>query len=583
MFLYQSKGYTTKFIKTPEELTHAFKQDKPKYICYDTETTGLNIMLDLPFLYTVGWGKKVFAFEPTKEMIEALFDIGFSTSYVFAHNAKFDWHMTYNFQGYVSELPRYADTTTVLRLVEYADKQDGISLEKVGTKYIDDNAKFAGKVIKTKLNEINRERLSIIKADLKTKKPPIAVGKLWEKYMKRVQYVESDYDEWFKYIDENYSYPTYKDVYELYPDLMISYAYDDIVIMLEFLNSAFEVLEEVDENLKVFHQECKLIPVIAKMEREGLKTDIDYLLKSRITTIEYMERTYNKLWELMGVKLTINQNDRIMELFKQRYDIEMANCDKQTLKNIISLNNEASEIAKIITNLRTVKKWLSTYIEGMLNRLIGDRVYTNVNNSGAVTGRVASNFQQQPKEAMYGLDGVELFYPRKATINDEGGRTFYFDYSQMELRVQAQYTIDISDGDIDLCRAFIPLNLTSMFTGEMFDTRKSVWDSGEWINEDGNFWTPTDLHTLTTLKAFPHLDTKSSSFEHYRRLGKMVNFLKNYGGGRQALKDKLDIDDDFIDALNNGYYEAFPKIRDYQNWVDGMLHKYGYAENYFGS
>jgi DNA polymerase-1 len=71
-------------------------------------------------------------------------------------------------------------------------------------------------------------------------------------------------------------------------------------------------------------------------------------------------------------------------------------------------------------------------------------------------------------------------------------------------------------------------------------------------------------------------------FDHYRKYGKIANFLKNYGGGIGAIMDQLSVTEDIAKALDEGYYKAFPAILDYQKWVTDNLFKYGYIENRFG-
>src|SRR5690606_26960541 len=159
-------------------------------------------------------------------------DVAKECEYLFAHSCKFDYHMGLNI-GYEFEGINLADSMTVARLTSYADDDDeNISLEALGTKYVDENSKFAGKVIKKKINEINKERLKYVKELIKNKYPKIKITKVMDAYKKRVQYVKYDdeLEEIFEFIDKNYKEPNYKDVYEKEPELMISYALDDIVI-----------------------------------------------------------------------------------------------------------------------------------------------------------------------------------------------------------------------------------------------------------------------------------------------------------------------------------------------------------------
>ncbi|MFA6691502.1 MAG: DNA polymerase, partial [Saccharofermentanales bacterium] len=194
--------------------------------------------------------------------------------------------------------------------------------------------------------------------------------------------------------------------------------------------------------------------------------------------------------------------------------------------------------------------------------------------------------QQQPKEALKTRDGKELFHPRKAFVTDEGKSIYYFDYKNMELRVQALYTILVNDGDgdLNLCQAFVPFKYKSMFTGEEYDFEKDYndWDSGEWVDEDGNPWIAVDVHTASTLQAFPDKSVDDPDFAHYRSLGKRANFAKNYGSGASKIAQSLRISEELAKAFSDGYYKAFPKIKDYQRYVEDSIYVKGYIENLFG-
>jgi DNA polymerase-1 len=78
------------------------------------------------------------------------------------------------------------------------------------------------------------------------------------------------------------------------------------------------------------------------------------------------------------------------------------------------------------------------------------------------------------------------------------------------------------------------------------------------------------------------MDPKSDEFKKHRKLGKRANFLKVYQGGVQALQDSLEIDRTTAEALDSAFYKAFPRIKDYQDWVVEHLTQYGYVENLYG-
>ena len=592
MFVFQKLNYNYTHVETDldvEEMIEQFNKDLPEIVTFDTETTGLDFMIDKPFLFVLVWDGNGYTLdEKDFRYLPIFYDLMKLASYNFAHNTKYDYHMSINSGYSIPDDIKLGDGMTVARLTNFADDKSNIGLEALGTRYVDPEAKNGGKAIKEILNKLNADRLKYVKSILKSKLPKgTKMMDVIEAYRKRVQFVESEYEEWFPLIDANYSKPTYLDVYKKNINLMRFYAMDDAVILLEYLKKALPVMVSQNNGYEgIFKQESNLIRPVAAMERVGLRADVEYLLESRLRTKEYIDETYQLLWKLAGKEFSSGQHKVIMELMEEKFNIIMTGCDMQVLGQIVDKSPipEASQIASYIVELRTLDKWQSTYIEGMLNRVQNGRIHTSVNNSGAVTGRVSCNLQQQPKEPLLTRDGVELFHPRKVFINDEGTETYYFDYSQMELRLQAHYTVEVSDGDINLCRAFVPFKCKSVFSGETYDLVKDYddWNSGEWISENGEEWQKVDLHNVTTLMAFPELTVDHPDFSHYRRLGKVANFLKQYAGGVDAIQSQLHVSPEIAEKLNKAYYEAYPKVLDYQKDIDSKLSTYGYIENLYG-
>lgn len=583
MFLFQSLKYN--YSENTDEMVQKFKELKPNYVVYDTETTGLDFMQDKPFLISVGFDKYSYVFEINPTTIKNFDYIRKHATMLLAHNAKYDYHMMRNI-GINMEEANLGDTMVIARLTQYADKMSSLSLEAIGQQYVHENAKFAGKAIQNHLNEINKARRTVLRNYIKEH-----YGKQYkeilEAYDNRVQYVPHQHDLVFSQLDSIYKKPNYYDSYLEKPELMKRYATDDVVIMLEYLKKSLPILKQVDPDLKTFRRESKLISVVGEMERIGLTVDLNYLLDSRQRLLDYQTTLYDKLYEMIDTTCRAGQHKKIKQIFKTKYNITLMQSDVKALEAVKNYGNDnATAVANMFIKIRHVDKWLNTYIEGMLNRIVDGKIYTSINNSGTVSGRVSSDMQQQPKDPLLDEDGTELFHPRRVFINPEGFKTYYFDYSQMELRMQAQYTIDISGGDKNLCRAYVPFECKSFITGETFDVYNPEhipqWGSGEWVDENDEPWEPIDLHTVTTLMAFPQLSVTDSNFHQYRKYGKVANFLKNYGGGVGAIKAQLGVDDDIAIALDEGYYKAFPKVLDYQKWVTDNLFKYGYTENLYG-
>lgn len=576
MFLFQKLKYTYKHIEDEKELVEDIRSKIKLYniAAFDTETTGLRFYTDTPFIAGFGFGTYIWTFPAY--ITSSIYSLISEQMKVFAHNAKYDFHMMWNIGQPIPPHIKYYDSMTVARLTEYSDSLDGIGLDDLGVKYVDPSAKFASKVIREHINQINKRRLKHLRMELKSRGVK-DITKRIDAYKARVQFVYDDPE-----IAELYKEPNYKDSYDENPELMRSYLADDIVLVLEYLKHSLPILEVTDHDWRVMEQESKLIPIIAAVERTGLRADVQYLLNSRLQVIDFIKLKNEIKNQLTGRYFNSGQHNEIKKYFNEVHGIYLSKTDVGALEEISKLGGVAGKVADVIIELRTLDKWLSTYIDGMLNRVWNGRIHTSINNSGAVTGRVSSDLQQQPKEPLLDDNGMELFHPRRVFINDEGAKTFYFDYSQMELRLQAHYTLLVSGGDTNLCRAFMPFKCQNMLTGETFDYKAHDWNSGEWIDENGDVWKPTDLHAVTTLKAFPHLTVDHPDFPKMRKIGKMANFLKNYGGGLGAIHRQLKITEEAAQALNRGYYEAFPKVLDYQKWIEKQLDLYGYVENLLG-
>src|SRR6185312_16069749 len=219
------------------------------------------------------------------------------------------------------------------------------------------------------------------------------------------------------------------------------------------------------------------------------------------------------------------------------------------------------------------------------------------NLNGAISGRMSSNFQQFPRGAFKTEEGEELYHPRQAFVPDGDyyDEMVFIDFSQIELRVQAHYTLLVNGGDMNLCRAYMPFKCTHYETGEPYDFKtiesRARWDEKQsdgqsaCITEEGKPWIPTDVHTATASKAYPHIPTDSDEFRQPngpRDKGKTTNFASNYGGEAGALIDVLMISWDEAERLVNGYNEAFPGVKEYQQAIVKAHAQKGYVQNHYG-
>lgn len=621
-FLFKKFNYKVLELKTQkdiEEMEWDFVVSDVRYFAYDTETTGLNFMLDKPFIVIFGFAKNVYLWDASfREATEAMYRIvGQTNKMLFAHNAKYDYHMMTNIGQPAPENIELSDSITLFRLISSCDDEfQSMRLEKLGEKYVDPDAKFASNDIKAALTKMKAERKAMVCKNYKALTGSKSATDAWLTFNNRVRFI-TEYHDAFK----DYKEPTYYDVYKKDPKLVKEYAIDDVVIILEFLNKAGTIYakkywdyEKKCVDTRTWKRENKLIRAIADMERNGFKVDVDYLIKSHYKIEEFKEKLYEKLHSVTESTWKVGQHAEIKKYFKEAFGMELEKSDKKAIGQLCHNENpKIAEIAKLILKLRTVDKWLSTYIDGVLNKITevnGEwKLYTSINNNGAVSGRVSCDLQQMPKyainetddddnllldESLTDDDGVELFHPRRFIIPSEGYKLYFADYSQMELRIQAYYTILVGHTDYNLCRAYMPYDcyrLTEPCNDkEYFDYKNPehlahAYDWEWYNNSDNEKWVPTDLHTKTTLTAFPEFADKTETKEFkkkWRYLGKSTNFAKNYGCGAKTLAANLNIDLDTATKLSDAYNNAYPGVIEYQKKVQAELNIKGYVTNLYG-
>lgn len=602
-----------KHVDNLNDIIPIFDADSPMTGAYDTETTGLHIIKDKPFLFQFGWlvpkkmGGKVFTFYPTQENMKVFFQLVKKLKFFVGQNVKYDLHMTTNI-GYgeqVQELTNLVELMVVARLALEAksvrDGGDSLALKKLGEKYVHPDAARSEKLIGEELTKLRGKQVKYLTAALKqfpyynaktrTGKPQMWNKGLIEKFLQDPtndledlpEDVRDVWEEWQREFPE----PTYEDVDR---NLMIKYGAEDIITTLEYFKLAYPILVN-RKQLEVLERENKAILPLYRMERVGIKVDREYLQESRTKVKNYIIQLRNEMYEIIGERVTCNQHERLKTIFRETFGIILPSSDKQAMKNVIkNYEGKPNRLATLINKLRTLEKWYSTYILRIIqNSEYDGRGYTQIFQANAVSGRVGSDFQQMPKDALMDLDGDILkkkmdnekdgekknelkkemkkhilFHPRKPFIPTGNGydRIFYLDFSQVELRVAANYTILVSGGDLNLCRAYFPFKMTE---------------------EEAKQWKPTDIHAETTKKAYPDVPVGSEEFKRLRgSKGKPTNFLCLYGGTPPALSSTLEIEMKEAEALYNGYNQAFPHLQVYSKAVIQQHRQKGYVQNMYG-
>lgn len=420
----------------PKQLEDAWNEATGiKSVGFDTEGTGLHIRKDKPFLFQLGWERKVYLFEPHQSMMQAVFKIFNQVSWVFAHNIKFDLNMLCNI-GYENEVKKvkgWCDSISVMRLaVEAKSPREGgdkLGLKELGVKYIHPYADNSEKMIKAALKELNDQRVKVLTAALKQfdkvgSFTPTGKQQKWgkkhiEDFLKdptnEIDDLEGEIREIWEEWQEEYPEPTYADIPK---EVMNQYGGEDVATMMMLMEMAMPIVME-REQMPVLQRERKMILPALDMEREGLPVDMPYLEQSRKKMQQYIRDCRAEMATIAGEPITVGQHARIKDLFDEKWDISLDSADKATMLKIEhNFEGEPKRFAQLINTLRTAEKWYSTYIKRVIKLAEYDgRAYTQINLSGAISGRMSSDFQQFPRDKFKHLDtGEELFNPRRAFI-----------------------------------------------------------------------------------------------------------------------------------------------------------------------
>lgn len=218
-----------------------------------------------------------------------------------------------------------------------------------------------------------------------------------------------------------------------------------------------------------------------------MKVDMPYLHTCFKKCEDEIQKLYEELWEIVGEYFTVSQGTVIADYFEKKLGERPETTDKSFLKK-----HKEDRVSQLITRLRRLEKWQSTYISRIIEVAQYDNhFYTQYGQFNTVSGRLGSDAQQFPKERILTEEGehyekengegkapieYELFSPRRAFIVEGGNynKIAYFDLSQIELRVQANYTVLLKRPDLNLCRAYMPFKCTHYITGEeyRFDTKE---------------------------------------------------------------------------------------------------------------
>lgn len=292
--------------------------------------------------------------------------------------------------------------------------------------------------------------------------------------------------------------------------------------------------------------EFPLVRVLAEMEMAGVRIDTSALnaaakdMEGRIAAIE------SEVYEMAGCEFNVGSPSKVGEILFDKLALDPK--AKKTKSGQYSTSEDILEkllpkhpiVAKIM-EYRTLRKLLTTYLQTLpeaINPATG-KVHTNYNQSVTATGRLSSSAPNLQNIPVREEEGREI---RRAFISDPGCVFLSADYSQIELRLMADF-------------------------------------SGDEIMLDA-FRQGKDIHAITASKIF-HEDLADVTVDQ-RRKAKTANFGIIYGISAFGLSTRLNIPRAEAKEIIDNYFLTFPTVKKYISDTVEHARDRGYVETRLG-
>lgn len=288
--------------------------------------------------------------------------------------------------------------------------------------------------------------------------------------------------------------------------------------------------------------ERPLIPVVAAMERNGVKVDRQRLARLSGEFAIEIGKLEGEIHALAGQEFTIGSPKQLGDILFEKLGYKGGRKGKSgqysTDQAILEgLTAQGAGIAQKVLDWRQLAKLKSTYTDALQEAINPDtgRVHTSYSLVGAQTGRLSStdpNLQNIPIRTPIGRQIREAF------VAEDGNVLLAADYSQIELRLAA-HMADVP-----------PL--------------KEAFAAGE------------DIHARTALEMYGEVNRDT------RAQAKTINFAILYGISRWGLATRLGVEPDEAQAIIDRYFQRFPGIQRYIVATLEQVRERGYSETLFG-
>ena len=331
-------------------------------------------------------------------------------------------------------------------------------------------------------------------------------------------------------------------------EVLMPWACEQADIALRLRRPLEEQLKQESEGMRrlLYDVEFPLVRVLADMELTGVSLDVEALNEAARKMEDRIAALEKEIHELAGEEFNVGSPAKVGEILFDRLQLDPK--AKKTKTGQYSTSEDILEkiapkhpiVGKII-EYRALKKLLTTYLTALpanINPETG-KVHTNYNQTVTATGRISSSSPNLQNIPVRDDEGREI---RRAFIADPGHIFLSADYSQIELRLVA----DFADDEIML---------------DAFRHNK-------------------DIHAITAAKIYHKTPEEVTANE--RRHAKTANFGILYGISAFGLASRLGIPRGEAKELIDNYFATFPTIHKYMSDSVEQAREKGYVETRMG-
>lgn len=327
---------------------------------------------------------------------------------------------------------------------------------------------------------------------------------------------------------------------------LVPWACENADITLRLYKPLDEEVKKEDMQALLYDIELPLVRVLADMELTGVRIDVSALneaarnMELRINSLE------EEIWEIAGEKFNVGSPSKVGEILFDKLSLDPK--AKKTKTGQYSTSEDVLEklvtkhpiVAKIM-EFRALRKLYTTYLTALPAAINPDtgKIHTNYNQTVTATGRISSTAPNLQNIPVRDDEGREI---RRAFIADPGHLFLSADYSQIELRLVADFADD--------------------------ETMLTAFRNGD------------DIHAITAARIFHK--TPEEVTDNERRKAKTANFGIIYGISAFGLSTRLNIPRAEAKDIIDSYFATFPTVHKYMSDSVEHAREKGYVETRMG-